>query len=286
MIFLSLFTFFTILQYFRCKIHMSSFLTQNTNTNENPNAIKFNLYRSPSNQFREEYLADPSNLALYMFTYDSPGLSRCYDKCAENWPPATTSEPRLPILQNSTLNFFQKIKRNDTNKPQLTYNNWPLYYYENDDDPGQITGQGVNHDGGLWLLLNATGFPIYPIPNNNFINSTNNDKYGNILVGNSNYTLYVFTEDQPGISTCNVTCSKIWPPLVALPEVPPVAGTGVLQNMLGVTNRTDGRMQVTFNGMPLYYYSEDDDPLEFNGQALDNKWFVISPTGEVIKKKP
>jgi predicted lipoprotein with Yx(FWY)xxD motif len=41
-------------------------------------------------------------------------------------------------------------------------------------------------------------------------------------------------------------------------------------------------MQVTYNGMPLYRYSGDKNPLDTNGEGVNGAWYVISPTGTLI----
>ena len=42
---------------------------------------------------------------------------------------------------------------------QVTYNGWPLYYYDKDKAPGDATGQGV---GGVWYVVSAAGEQINP----------------------------------------------------------------------------------------------------------------------------
>ena len=46
-------------------------------------------------------------------------------------------------------------------------------------------------------------------------------------------------------------CAVNWPPLIV--EGKPTAGEGVNADLLGTVERTDGTMQATYNGWPLYY---------------------------------
>ena len=62
-----------------------------------------------------------------------------------------------------------------------------------------------------------------------------------------------------------------------------MAGTGVKASLLGTIKRTDGKLQVTFNGLPLYYYVDDKAAGELKGQNVNSVWFVLKPTGEVLK---
>ena len=51
-----------------------------------------------------------------------------------------------------------------------------------------------------------------------------------------------------------------WPPL--LTTAPVQAGTGVSKSSLGVIHRADGTGQLTFDGKPLYLYSEEAPQLD------------------------
>ncbi|NJM41145.1 MAG: hypothetical protein HC853_10435 [Anaerolineae bacterium] len=76
-------------------------------------------------------------------------------------------------------------------------------------------------------------------------------------------------------------CAVAWPPV--LTELAPTAGTGVKADLLGTTKRKDGKLQVTFNGMPLYYFVDDKAAGDLKGQNVNNVWFGLKPSGEVLK---
>lgn len=97
---------------------------------------------------------------------------------------------------------------------------------------------------------------------------------GPILSDSAGRTLYVFTKDWPGISTCYDQCATAWPPLLTRSE--PVAPAG-LDGLLGATERNDGSRQVTYNGMPLYYWAKDTKPGDTTGQKVGGVWFVVNP---------
>ena len=44
---------------------------------------------------------------------------------------------------------------------QVTYNGWPLYLWQGDQEPGQATGQA--DDMGLWYVLSPSG-AVEPAP--------------------------------------------------------------------------------------------------------------------------
>ncbi len=102
---------------------------------------------------------------------------------------------------------------------------------------------------------------------------------GNFLVGDNDFTLYIFTMDEPGLSNCSGPCAEFWPPLTVGAGVTPTAGDGV-PGTLGVTERDDGTRQVTYNDRPLYFFSDDSAPGDTNGQGFVDRWFVAAVAGE------
>ncbi|MBI3968074.1 MAG: hypothetical protein HY329_20745 [Chloroflexi bacterium] len=88
-------------------------------------------------------------------------------------------------------------------------------------------------------------------------------------------TLYLFTRDQANVSNCYDQCAQLWPPLlIATGE--PMAGPDV-PGRLGLHTRRDGSRQVTYNGLPLYYYTPDTQPGDARGQNVGGVWFVVGP---------
>ncbi len=97
---------------------------------------------------------------------------------------------------------------------------------------------------------------------------------GEILTDAKGMTLYMFKKDKPGESVCVDACAKNWPPLTTQAGMQPMAGPGV-SGKLGQIERKDGGYQVTYEGMPLYYFAKDTKPGDVNGQNVNNVWFVV-----------
>ena len=99
---------------------------------------------------------------------------------------------------------------------------------------------------------------------------------GEILVGPNGMTLYTFVRDEAGISSCMADCAANWPPLVI--EREPVAPVG-LKGQLGSIRRSrpDFRLQVTYDGQPMYYWSRDQAPGDATGHGVGDVWFVARP---------
>jgi predicted lipoprotein with Yx(FWY)xxD motif len=90
----------------------------------------------------------------------------------------------------------------------------------------------------------------------------------------------VFTKDTtPGSSACNGDCAGSWPPLTVAAAGDVTAGAGVT-GTLGTITRTDGTLQVTLGGKPLYYFAGDAAAGDTKGQGLNNVWYLASPAGE------
>jgi predicted lipoprotein with Yx(FWY)xxD motif len=113
------------------------------------------------------------------------------------------------------------------------------------------------------------------------VNVANNAQLGSLLVDGSGMTLYLFTKDSPGSSTCYDKCATAWPPLLTSGSA--TAGTGVDASKFGTTTRTDGGVQVTYNGWPLYYYAKDKQAGATTGQGVGSVWYAIAPSGDAVK---
>jgi len=110
------------------------------------------------------------------------------------------------------------------------------------------------------------------------VSVSQNNSLGPILVDEKGMTLYMYTMDNPNSSSCYNSCASIWLPF--LTDGTPTAGSGVQAKLLGTTMRTDGSMQVSYNGHPLYYFAKDTVPGDTTGENVQNVWFVVTPAGD------
>ena len=111
-----------------------------------------------------------------------------------------------------------------------------------------------------------------------------NTRYGPILFDQRDRVLYGFTRDRRGgKSTCYGACAAAWPVYYAKSRVRAVGG--VKQALIGTVRRRDGRLQVTYNGWPLYFYAHEG-PREVKCQNIDEFggiWLVIKPSGRLVR---
>ncbi len=110
------------------------------------------------------------------------------------------------------------------------------------------------------------------------------DTLGYYLEDQNGRTLYYFARDVPasGVSNCTGTCEGIWPHFytstVTLPLNPPV----ILNASDFVTINSNGTLQTTYRGYPLYYFINDTAPGQINGQGVANAWWVMKPSYSVM----
>jgi predicted lipoprotein with Yx(FWY)xxD motif len=205
-------------------------------------------------------------MTLYVFTKDDSGSSTCYDQCAEKWPPLLVETEAVSVAPLNISGTFGIAERSDGGR-QVTYNGWPLYYWINDAAVGDATGQGV---GDVWYVANL----------NPVIQMINHPEHGDILVGPTGMTLYIFKKDEAGKTNCYEGCALRWPPLMGAFEpmagIMPSAAEGIM-GKLDVIARDDGGKQLTYNGEPLYYWINDHKPGDATGQNVGEVWFVLKP---------
>ena len=125
---------------------------------------------------------------------------------------------------------------------------------------------------GKLIAILAAGLMAAPVV------SVHNSPYGRVVFDGRGYVLYAFTRDGHGPSRCYLACAKAWPPYVVR--------TRPRGTHLGVVRRTNGSLQVTYAGRPVYYYVGDrkagqilcQDVNEFGGT-----WLVVSPSGQPVR---
>jgi predicted lipoprotein with Yx(FWY)xxD motif len=113
--------------------------------------------------------------------------------------------------------------------------------------------------------------------------NTVDSNLGQIVTDQSGRTLYAFTKDTNGVSTCYDACAAAWPP--ALTSDTELNGNGVDSDLIGTADRKDGTKQLTLNGMPLYRFAADGETkASTKGQANKGVWYVLDSDGALVKQ--
>lgn len=91
-----------------------------------------------------------------------------------------------------------------------------------------------------------------------------------VLVGTNNMTLYTFAKDGVGSgkSVCNAQCAINWPPLL-------VEANAQASGDYSVITRDDGKKQLAYKGLPLYFWTKDVKPGDKTGDGRsEGAWKV------------
>ncbi len=104
---------------------------------------------------------------------------------------------------------------------------------------------------------------------------------GRVLVDSSGRALYASDQEAGGMVLCTGSCNSFWKPLTVKGSQP----TGSVPGKLGVVKRSDGGQQVTYNGSPLYSFTQEG-PGQVTGDGFHDAfggqqftWHVVSVSG-------
>jgi len=203
----------------------------------------------------------------------SAGYSWCdlKSKCVRQW-----EEPCEGVL---TLDEAREIARNSSScmiqsdiNEEFVYNNitktWWLgmMAYKPGCDPACVVDETKRTASLNWRCTG--GMPTYTI-------KTMDAMGGLILTDGRGRSLYLFSDDSINVSTCSGQCSQSFPPFVA-PST--IVAPDTISGSIGILQRADSNIQVTYNGMPLYYYAADVAFGDVKGDgANQGKWSLARP---------
>jgi predicted lipoprotein with Yx(FWY)xxD motif len=105
-----------------------------------------------------------------------------------------------------------------------------------------------------------------------------------ILISPSGRTLYHMTAEKGKKIVCTGQCAQFWPPLLIKRGTKATAGTDLDAKKLGTIKRPDGRLQVTYAGLPLYTFASDKRTGDVNGEGVERVWYAVSPSGKIVKR--
>jgi predicted lipoprotein with Yx(FWY)xxD motif len=97
-----------------------------------------------------------------------------------------------------------------------------------------------------------------------------------VLTSAKGFTLYSFAPDTSTMSKCNGACAQNWPPVKG-----PATAAGV-KGTFGTIKRSDGSVQATFDGHPLYTFVGDTAPGQAKGNGLNaagGLWHEVTTSG-------
>lgn len=206
-------------------------------------------------------------------TLDGPGPLSCAGSESDptaDWPAFTTTG--YPVAGPGVNQFLLgAVWRTDLDAFQVTYAGHPLYLF----DPGPNSFFGANFYETVlplppwhteWFLISPNGTPANgPAPL-----STESPQVGSAYTstelatqvlpgvnppGGVTVSVYSFSGDTRWFSRCYGACAREFIPLTTVGT--PTFGAGVSSSKIGTIWRFDGTKQVTYEGKPLYVYSQE-----------------------------
>lgn len=107
-----------------------------------------------------------------------------------------------------------------------------------------------------------------------------------VLVDANGNALYTNDQDSGSNVKCSGECTSIWPPLAAPSGSQPSSDDSTVDGELGTVDLPDGTTQVTFDGKPLYTFTQDSSG-QVSGDGVTDSfggvsftWTVASPSGD------
>jgi predicted lipoprotein with Yx(FWY)xxD motif len=107
---------------------------------------------------------------------------------------------------------------------------------------------------------------------------------GTILTNQTGRTLYTFSPEKGGKIACTGSCATAWPALATSGQ-PSVSSALVHPSLVGSVADPSGGKVITYAGWPMRTYTGDTQAGQATGQgsnAFGGKWYVISPSGQLI----
>ena len=203
-------------------------------------------------------LTGATGRSLYFFASDVNGQANCTGNCLNTWPVFYQETPRLGT--GLTAREFGTITRPDGTK-QTTYNGWPLHYFRNDTNPGDVKGENI---ANMWYVA-KTDYTVMlasgQLVGNDgksytaaYVEGTGATPY---FVDSEGRTFYRFSNDKKNknnFTRADFSNNATWP----------IVGVTAINSLPSVLNRADfsttdvfGRTQLTYKGNPLYYFGAD-----------------------------
>jgi len=205
-----------------------------------------------------DYLVDANGKALYYFAKDTINTSNATGVLLDVWP--LFYEENMSVSSDLNAADFGTITRTD-GKKQTTYKGWPLYRYAPDLASGDTLGEGF---GGVWFVVKV---PFYTV----MVESKAD--VGNYLVDPNGMALYHAAFDISGKSNATSAILELWPIFSQSNFIVP---SSLNPADFSITT-TDGKVQATYKGWPLYYFINDKAPGDTLGQGVKNVWSVTAP---------
>jgi predicted lipoprotein with Yx(FWY)xxD motif len=105
------------------------------------------------------------------------------------------------------------------------------------------------------------------------VTSVKKAKVGSVIVDAQGRTLYRFTAEAEGLPVCTGACVGTWVPALAS------SPSGLPEHVATVRRPDGGKLQLTYDGHPLYRYAGDRSKADVNGEGVGGQWYAVKAAG-------
>jgi predicted lipoprotein with Yx(FWY)xxD motif len=111
-----------------------------------------------------------------------------------------------------------------------------------------------------------------------------------VVVNPQGRSLYALSPENARHLLCKTSaCLKLWPPLSVISDKAKLKPAPGVQGHLGILRRSNGTLQVTLRGRPLYRYSQDRAKGQAKGEGVESfggTWHAMSASSGERPRKP
>lgn len=167
---------------------------------------------------------------------------------------SSSNHPNIPVVNSSTTQY-------------TTAYTTSILQNSSTSSSSSTASTTVAQNGTTTIASNSTS--SYTV---NVLSSTT---FGTYLTNATGYTLYYFNGDKAnsGVSNCNAGCASAWPPFYTATLNLPAS---LNSSNFNTITRSGGALQLTYNGLPLYFFKSDTKPGEVGGNGLGG--FTVAST--------
>jgi predicted lipoprotein with Yx(FWY)xxD motif len=88
----------------------------------------------------------------------------CTGECLEAWPPLTVEAGTEPTVNEALNPELVGTTELEDGTVQVTYAGWPLYYFSEDEEAGDLNGMGIEAFGGTWYMVSSNNGALLQSP--------------------------------------------------------------------------------------------------------------------------
>ncbi|HEY5220874.1 MAG TPA: hypothetical protein VIJ29_01860 [Candidatus Paceibacterota bacterium] len=148
-----------------------------------------------------------------------------------------------------------------------------IYWYVESQNNGGMSYSEATNTSSTAPATTTPTTPTAPAPTPTpLVTIKTSATLGTYLAATNGMTLYTYSKDKAGVSNCAGSCATNWPPYTISASQVLTAGANISGDLGNLSRGTS--VQLTYNGMPLYFWSQDSKPGDVTGNNVNG--FVVA----------